>query len=123
MTLPHSTISLLLALALASRAPILLQAELTWFNPALGSINCDYECMYMGHDTPVAAWYGRAAACPPEVPRGSVIRIKGSRNADGYWRCLDGGGAVIMRDGVASLDLLSRIPIHRETLTVQLYTP
>jgi hypothetical protein len=121
----HDATALVLALLLAARTPdAQARAVLSWYDPALGGINCDAECAYMGHDTPVAQWYGRAAACPPEIPRGAVIRITGSHNADGYWRCLDGGGAVVTRaDGVVVLDLLSRYPIHREIVAVDIFYP
>jgi hypothetical protein len=53
-----------------------------------------------------------------------VVRITGSRNADGYWRCLDAGGAVVTRpDGVIVIDLLSRYPIHREIVAVDIFFP
>jgi len=120
MKMPFDTAALVLALLLSGRVPDATErAELTWYDPARGGINCDVECEYMGHDTPVAGWYGRALACPVEYARGTVFRIDGR-----YWRCLDAGGAVVRRaDGVIVLDLLMREPIPRRIVPVDIFLP
>lgn len=110
-------IDLLLATLIAFTAT----ANLTWYDPALGGVNCDSSCDYMAAGDPVADWYGRALACPPEFPLGTRFSILGSRwgLADGEWLCLDRGGSiVILDDGVIRLDLLTRAPIWRENVTV-----
>lgn len=111
---------------LLSGAPVTARAELYWFDPALGGINCNGECETMAAGHQVSEWYGRALACPKQVPIGAVFVIRGSRwgLADGEWRCLDRGGAVVMRDdGVMVLDLLVREPIWRDELEVEIRLP
>lgn len=106
--------------------PYTVTASLYWYDPALGGINCDHDCDYLGTGDKVAEWYGRALACPVEFPRGTRFEIVGSRwgLADGVWTCLDAGSAVVIRpDGVVVLDLLLRYPIWQENLTVTVREP
>ena len=133
-------LSWLLVLALSVPAPIqppsvspreytggeMVRAELFWYDPQLGGINCDHECDYLGTGHKVSEWYGRALACPLEFERGTVFRISGSRwgLADGDWVCLDWGHAIVVQpDGTVTLDLLSRYPIWKETLDVEVIAP
>lgn len=103
-----------------------ITATLTWYNPELGGINCDHECQYFGNGLPVAEWYNKAVACPQEFPRGTTFVIEGSMwgHADGSYKCWDAGGAVTFKnDGSISLDILSREPLWKDTLLVEVILP
>lgn len=96
-------------------------ANVTWYDPALGGVNCDDSCAHMAAGDPVADWYGRALACPSEFALGTRFIITGSRwgLADGEWTCLDRGSSIVIReDGVIRLDLLTRAPVWRENVMV-----
>jgi hypothetical protein len=51
-------------------------------------------------------WYGRALACPPEYPIGTVFRVYLPVELARDWVCLDRGGAVVGD----ILDFLLRYP-------------
>jgi len=99
---------------------LLCPIEITWYDPELGGINCNADCSTIGASTPLLdEHYGTVLACPIEF-YGATFHIWGSKGglADGEWQCLDGGGAIVVRDdGVVRVDLLSRRPVWRETLT------
>ena len=103
-----------------------VQANLTWFDPKLGGINCDHDCTTLASHVRFSdALYDRVAACPPEFPFGTRFVIAGSWRglADGEYECLDRGGMVVTRGGVISLDLLRRDPVWRETIPVTVIWP
>jgi hypothetical protein len=98
---------------------MLCPVEITWYDPALGGINCNEDCTTIGSSTPLLdEHYGTVLACPIEF-YGATFHIRGSKGglADGEWTCLDGGSAMVVYDGVLRIDLLSRRPVWRETLT------
>ena len=108
-----------------------VHATLTWYDPGRCvelPINCYNSAhpfrMAAGHDA--RDWYGRALACPERFPIGTEFLIRGSRwgLADGRYRCMDRGGAVVVRDdGVVVLDLLRREPVWNEVLRVKVVFP
>lgn len=119
----REAVSLIIVLILSGRL-FTVQANLTWYDPSLGGHNCDLTCDIAGASTPLD--YGNILACPLEFPRGTIFEIYGSRNglADGRWWCWDAGGDVVIHDGgIVQLDLLSHIPVWRETLTVTVIVP
>ena len=67
----------------------------TWYNPALGGMNCDAEdsCHLLSDGLP---WsnddYGHVAACIPEWHYSTVV------TSSGTWHCRDAGSAVIVRN-------------------------
>jgi hypothetical protein len=94
---------------------IAIDIRISWYDPALGGVNCDGSCATMaaGHDP--RDWYGRALACPPEFPIGSIWRLPaiypGLPAKD--WICLDRGGMVVMDgNGTAIVDLLTPYPVR-----------
>src|SRR3990167_5594020 len=105
-----------------------LIARLSWYDPGLcpfAPINCfdPASPFHMASGEDARDWYGRVLACPPEYALGTVFVISGSRwgLADGRWRCLDRGGAVITEpNGTLRLDLLSASPVWAEVIPVSL---
>ena len=98
---------------------MLCPVEITWYDPELGGINCNSDCSTIGFSTPLLdEHYGKVLACPIEF-YGATFHIRGSKDglADGEFLCLDGGSAMVIRGGVIRVDLLSRSPVWRETLT------
>ena len=68
-----------------------LPVRASYYNPALGGINCDEDCSTTGDGTPVAECYGWCAACPP----GWYGRHLDFGRWVGQWQCRDHGGAVV----------------------------
>ena len=98
---------------------MLCSVDVTWYDPALGGTNCNHDCTTLSSSTPLLdSHYGSVLACPIEF-YGATFHIRGSKGglADGEWTCLDGGSAMVVREGVIRVDLLSRSPVWRETLT------
>lgn len=52
-------------------------------------------------------WVGRAAACPPEWPFGTVVALDGRE-----WVCLDRGRRVVFEAGIPWVDLLTPVPLY-----------
>ena len=101
-------------------------AQLTYYNPALGGINCDTDCLYVGTGNTVAGHYGEYLACPLEFPRWTRFVITDSKYglADGTWWCADAGNMVVVReDGVVILDLLTEKIIYNEIIRVKVILP
>lgn len=83
-------------------------AYLSWYDPALGGINCDADCTRLADGSPVAAWYDRAIACPPEFALGAQIDIPGV----GVRECRDRGGAIQCHLWGCVFDVLTQTPIR-----------
>ncbi len=100
----------------------------TWYDPALGGMNCNGDCEHIGPShlgLLVKDWYDRGIACPPEIPRYSVLVFQPR-----YYRqliartCVDGGSAIEMRDdGVIRIDMLTQEPVWRDDYQATLYLP
>lgn len=72
-----------------------VQARASWYDPALGGINCFNDtCDHLGDLTPVRDAYGWAAACPLGM-YGMTISFEHA----GTWQCRDSGTAVIPKWG------------------------
>lgn len=70
--------------------PASLPVLITWYDPALGGVNCDSECGHFGDGTTVTADdYGVTAACLPEW-RGATVNLPGI----GSFLCRDSGSAI-----------------------------
>lgn len=67
----------------------------TWYNPAMGGLNCDGDCSHLSLAPMHPAFYGRAAACPAEFV-GLDFTAVVSHPAIGERACLDRGGAVVV---------------------------
>lgn len=119
-------VTALLTLILSGQ-PFQATAELTWYDPSLGGINCfEAECERLGTGHLVNDWYQRAVACPLVFPRRTQFTVSGSWRglADGEYLCLDAGSMVVVQpDGTFILDVLSRYPIWREQLQVTVTVP
>ena len=76
--------------------------KISIYDPNLGGVNCAEPCGMMASGELVADWWGRAAACPMDVPFWTVIHIDGV----GDFTCLDRGGAIVRGDGFMWVDLL-----------------
>jgi len=107
-------------------ATFLAPAQISWYDPALGGINCDHDCGVVGATTRFhESMYGNVLACPIEFPRGTKFTITSSRGglANGTWTCLDGGGSAVLTDTAIRLDLMSDHPIWAETVMVRVEFP
>lgn len=73
-----------------------LPIRASYYNPALGGINCDEDCSTTGDGTPVEQCYGWCMACPP----GWYGRWLDFGEWVGQWQCRDHGGAITPTYGV-----------------------
>jgi hypothetical protein len=73
-----------------------LPIRASWYDPALGGINCMEPCDLLGDGTAVAEAYGWAASCP----NGWYGRWLDVEYA-GRWQCRDHGGAIVPTWGEA----------------------
>ena len=122
-----------IALLIALGNPFMAKAEITWYDPALGGINCFMDCEFAGHRIPVQTSYGNVTACPLEFPRGTRFEIRGSGPhystghlawlADGVWECWDSGDDVILGYDSFVLDLMSKTPMWNEKLWIKVIPP
>lgn len=102
--------------------------EPTWYDPALGGINCNGDCARVGPsylNMLTEDWYYRGAACPPELPRYTEIIFKPRFYAAPITvTCVDGGNSIVIKDdGVIRLDLLRDEPVWRDQYTATVYLP
>jgi hypothetical protein len=80
--------------------------------PALGGVNCFSflagECVSrMSSGERWQDWIGRAAACVPEWPFGTLVTLPGGEQ----FTCQDRGGAIVTgADGLPWIDLLVEYP-------------
>jgi hypothetical protein len=87
----------------------------TYYNPALGSINCNSDCSTLALVPMSDTLYGFAAACPAEMVFVDFTAVI-SHPAIGERACLDRGGAVVIEynEGlqlwVIRIDLMERGP-------------
>lgn len=83
--------------------------KISWYDPALGGINCAEPCDTMATDTKVTeARYGRTAACIAEwTAERRIVVIPGL----GEFECLDRGGAIVQKNGYIWIDLLLHEPL------------
>lgn len=122
-----------IALLIAMGNPFMAKAEITWYDPALGGINCFDDCIFAGFRVPVETSYGHITACPLEFERGTQFEIRGSGPhyanghsawlADGIWTCRDWGHKVVIGYDSFVLDLMSKTPMQREKLWVKVIPP
>ena len=89
-------------------------ARMSHYWPPLGGVNCAQfvggKCVSrMASGLPWEEWIGRAAACPVELPFGTVIELPGGET----FYCLDRGGKVVTTAaGELWIDLLvERAPV------------
>lgn len=80
---------------------------------AYAEVNCavyDYtlhRCVStMANGDPFERWYGRGVACPPPLQLGDIIEVIYPTQLQGYWTCVDRGGAIVDQ----YLDFLLRYP-------------
>lgn len=71
-----------------------LRGLMSWYDGALGGINCVEPCEFLGDGTPTAESYGWAMACPLGL-YGRFFTFEGV----GRFQCRDHGGAVNVRYG------------------------
>jgi len=71
-----------------------LRALLSWYDGALGGINCVEPCEYLGDGTLVSESYGRFMACPLGL-YGRFFTFEGV----GTFQCRDHGGDINVRYG------------------------
>ncbi len=80
--------------------------------PPLGGTNCGWwaagECAsHMAGGQRWQDWIGKAAACVPEWPFGTLVTLPGGE----VFSCEDRGGAIVVgADGVPWIDLLVEYP-------------
>lgn len=67
-----------------------LPLRASWYDPALGGINCMEPCTQLGDGTAVSEAYGWALSCPAGW-YGRWLEIKHA----GRWQCRDHGGAIL----------------------------
>ena len=111
---------------------LVVMAKISWYNPQLCELGPEF---YVNCGNPAFWWrmscglydarehYWRALACPVEYPLNTQFVIEGSRYglADGTWRCLARGGAIVTRaDGTIILDLLTTKPVWGDVLPVRI---
>lgn len=70
-------------------------------NPKVGQINCalwdtvSLTCnSTMADGSPFALYYGKAAACPPPMQNGDLLRVSYPTQLAGDWICMDRGWAI-----------------------------
>lgn len=81
--------------------------KISWYDPALGGINCMEPCDQMATGVKVTEdRYGNTAACIADWT-GRTVVIAGL----GEFECLDRGGAIIEHEGYIWIDLLLHEPI------------
>lgn len=81
--------------------------KISWYDPALGGINCDHDCTTMASGVKVTEdRYGNTAACLREW-LGAWVVIPGI----GEFQCLDTGGAIIEHPTFIYIDLLLHEPL------------
>lgn len=76
--------------------------KISIYDPNLGGVNCADPCGMMASGELVADWWGRAAACPADIPFWTVIHIE----EVGDFTCLDRGGAIVRGADFMWVDLL-----------------
>ena len=106
--------------------PVDVTVDPTWYDPALGGINGNGDPMTLGpsaYQTQAKDHYYDAAACPPELPYKSTLAFTSHHGEHIQVRCLDGGGSIVIRDGVIRLDLLRKEPVWRQDYPATLYLP
>lgn len=82
--------------------------RVSWYNPALGGVNCDHDCSRMASGVFVTAdRYGRTAACVPEWTKARRVVVIPSL---GRFDCLDTGGAIREYPGYIWIDLMLSAP-------------
>jgi hypothetical protein len=90
----------------------LLPVHVSHYWPALGGVNCGWfvagVCQsHMASGQPWQDWIGRAAACVPDWPFGTLVTLPGGEQ----FNCQDRGGAIVTgADGLAWIDLLVAYP-------------
>ena len=88
------------------------QVHVSHYWPALGGVNCGWwvggACVsHMASGQRWQDWIGRAAACVPEWPFGTIVTLPGGEQ----FSCQDrGGGIVTAADGIPWIDLLVQVP-------------
>ena len=81
--------------------------KISWYDPALGGINCMDPCDQMATGVKVTEdRYGRTAACIREWT-GRTVVIEGL----GEFECLDRGGAIVEHESYIWIDLLLHEPL------------
>lgn len=82
--------------------------KISWYDPALGGINCDHDCSTMASGVKVTPdRYGITAACIAQWTRARrVVVIPGV----GRFECLDTGGAIQEHPGYIWIDLMLAAP-------------
>lgn len=82
----------------------------TWYDPALGGINCGGSCSHMALAPVTEAMYGYAAACPAALVGVDFTAVI-SHPAIGERACLDRGGAVIVEYSQALQTWIIRVDL------------
>lgn len=91
-----------------------MRAKISWYWPPLLGPNCavvrNGECVSrMASGQPWQNWAGKAVACPPEFPFGTIFIIDGR-----HWVCLDRGGAITrINENTIWLDMLTSKPVYK----------
>jgi hypothetical protein len=105
----------------------LVQVHVSHYWPPLGGPNCSRfvagQCLSrMASGERWQDWVGRAAACPPEWPFGTVIILPGGER----FECQDRGGKIVYgADGLPWIDLLVEVaPVnYGDVVTVRVVWP
>lgn len=81
--------------------------KISWYDPALGGVNCDHDCSTMASGVKVTPdRYGNTAACI-RAWMGKTVVIEGI----GRFTCLDTGGAIVEHPGFIWIDLMLKEPV------------
>ena len=93
-------------------ATAVIRVRVSHYNPALGGVNCfsfvNGKCVSrMANGQRWQQWMGRAAACVPEWPFGTVVVVGGRA-----WICKDRGGKVKTVRGIPWIDMLSEVALY-----------